>query len=1392
MSRFHPHMQHHSRRTGSAARMKMRHVIDMTQVDAVEEDEASDVGDSSAEVSGNETVESEKEKKMQVIQEEGELEEEEEEEEPERQVLPGDLLHALATLETFRRMADAGIDDEWGIGAGTVRQMAYFNSVGAAGKLSRRGNPNGCHRDAQQQNGNGGDGVAADIEVNLDGRVPTRAKFSRGEAMYDVSPPAPALPVDYKMPNTVSHDSSPSPQIPIEPLAEWLSFLTDPDHLEKVKYILENAATPYDYFRIDERINEAYQQHEISHDIILTGNTYAPWQSAVARRSAAETDVPNVPIVRELRIDITTLHPSAIYRLEQLRRRQLKQRVLPMRMDVWVEEKEFEWARQRTKEKRAAQRLEREKERQRLQAEEEKERKRLAEEKRKQQEETVRRHLGLSLTTSHRDRRNDEQDHSDRSSEMSPVPSNISSPSPPPPQIFHEVQESVPFPFTPSSPTVTSSQPVIPTSTRPTPASPTPRPRSAKFAEKTNTPSGVIDLTAVDGPIPVPRRIKFKFKGASSSLSNSNQQRPVASTIKSPAIDVGQGSSSQQFTPKAAVLSSFTSIAEGAPVSSLSHTNANDWDLPNGATRRRRPPPILSHASLVESGIASGSSARVDVTSTRTERDKGGLFPVSAQDSSLRRGTPVEEEVPAQQDSPRGISTTSSRKHRDSQRSTSTKQVVEKLGIMLTDQQAAETSAGRHNDNANKVVIDLTLALDGDEVDAVRPISNCIFRRNSVVLPSSRARRIVVIPDDSDEPSYVTSSQSQLQDEEDEARVEELDILGEANPDDSPDCAVQVDGVMPGFIEESSRVNKGKVSSSAAARSRQVIIIIDDDDEEEGVDSAPKTTTISSTSSRAAPQSPPHPEPISAEEVLTVNTTPATSMERDTSEKASASDVSKQQDTYADMMVDNELEPVSFEDTRSWQLQQDSQPAEPAALQSPDNNKGPQRTSAHKGKARADQLNLTITTPSNDLAQQGERGEKWATSSKVMQIRGITGPTATDTDTSADTTSANTPLRSPAPVLPLELAAELAPSRLVPVSLVPLSTNVPPTSPAPVERPALSLPLVPIVPSASPASAAPLPATDRADVMSPMPEPSVTVQTVLMPVESQPQSVPISARSALARQRQSEAFYAALASSFLNRCGATPSLPNVYEAGSSSQIRHPPPGLWFNSSEGTSQSSSTPPDHYMLQQHAGMTTTCDPRDVFGRVKPEVLDIASTSESKRNDVQTSSDNERQEPDEDGDGVVERDDYMAHARHSGESSPAEPPTMKATITETHAASQPQPVDVSDDEYEIQETTWHRKGRSSRGKRKNYAEVPLEDIRPHKRQRTSATSSNSRARVYDVDSDDSDEEEPIWVSGRNLRYGETALEVCIPIRRRPFSPSPRPRPRIPRPNLKIILKV
>lgn len=101
-----------------------------------------------------------------------------------RQVFPEDFLHALATLETFRHLAAAGIDNELGLEAGTIRHLArldarqeYCKSENI--KQQRRVNDS-THRRRDS-------GAVSDIEENLDGKVPARAKFSSEDVMFDVS-----------------------------------------------------------------------------------------------------------------------------------------------------------------------------------------------------------------------------------------------------------------------------------------------------------------------------------------------------------------------------------------------------------------------------------------------------------------------------------------------------------------------------------------------------------------------------------------------------------------------------------------------------------------------------------------------------------------------------------------------------------------------------------------------------------------------------------------------------------------------------------------------------------------------------------------------------------------------------------------------------------------------------------------------------------------------------------------------------------------------------------------------------------------------------------------------------------------------------------------------------
>ncbi|KAJ9103665.1 hypothetical protein QFC19_004240 [Naganishia cerealis] len=1281
-----------------------------------------------------------------------------------RQVLPGDLLHALATLETFRRMADAGIDGQWGLAAGMIRHMANLNSVEQLPTHQRGG----------QLNGNQETEMTADVEVNMDGRVPARATFRKGEAMYDVSSCATLSRSYHRHPDCRILFACLPAQISIEPLAEWLSSLTSPDILEKVKLILEKTATPYDYFRIDERINEEYR-HPTNDSFII------PSRSRIATQRFHCQAVPDVPIVRELRIDITTLHPAAIYRLEQMRRRQLQHRPIPMKIDVWVEEKEREWVKQRTKEKRVAQKLAKEKERQRLLLEQEKERQRLKEEKQKRMEDTVRRHLGMS-TDRRSGKRNNDDAASDRSSEMSPVPSNISSPSPPPPQIFHEVQESVPFPFLPSSPPASTSQSLMAPPSRQAPAPPTANPHSGKSTGSSSVPSSVIDLTAPDEVTAASsRRVrKIKLTGASLSVRKSNDPGPT-SALCSP--NVGSPMASHQSTPKTGWPHT-TLIPEQPPVNPPPNGTVTSS---TGHSRYQRPAPILCQASLAEMGSPAGG----EMLSKHAETHKGTL---GVSDSNSPKKTKSTTEVQVD-------------KSRLDLQSSTSGEVIEKMGMILTDQQAAVTSAGRHNTSAANVVIDLTLALDDDEVD-VLPLSKSAKRRNGTAFPS-RARRKADTPDDS-RPTYMNHSQSQQQDEEDEDQVEALDILGEAYPDDSTDIdgTIRVDTASPAFSEE-PRHSIGK----ASARSREIIVIDDDEDDVDTGHKGPAEPPAST--SHSVSQSFPH-AAISVKAVSSVNGASTSFAAGDTGSKASPNVViSRQEDV--DMVIDDELEPVSVADTRSWELNRDLQQTH--ALRSP--NKGKERTPNYKGKSRADALNLTLETPSSDRTQVDQQ-QKYGTSATVNQERATTGQTAANTES----TDTDTPSRSPATgprlgqqkIQKVRIEATLSASIRVSgiVSSTPLassSTSIPAPTPPAAPAPASA----PIRASGPPkhhalfALSNPPTNTTMSDVISSLPGPSTSIETTLQPVASSTQSVTNSTRSSFERQRQSEAFYAALASSFLKRCGAAPNLPNMYDAGKNSQMRHHPPGLWYNPSEARPPSSSTPPDHYLVQ-HRAISTTCDPRDVFGQIKTEGFADTLASKPKHQDADTSSDVETHHLREEG--IAEHDLSTALDDNGIELSPVEAPTIEALVTQTPLAARNSQQAEASNRIEIQgkfhitlfkptladiaihvaaETTWYKQGRATRGgKRKNYAEIPPAPL-PPKRQRVSRTARSERNRTYEVFDDEDvfdDDADPIWVSGQSLRYGETEVEVCIPIRSDPWALTPPPR--IPRPNLKIILNV
>ncbi len=139
-------------------------------------------------------------------------------------------------------------------------------------------------------------------------------------------------------------------QIHIKPLASFISTLA-PLPLAKVHKILLNSKTPKSHQRIDVRLaawdtEEVDVREEVPVECMndktrelhsVSEGATGPDDQPVASTSTAvnglgkgmtpATRITNEsienPIIRELRIDISTLHPSALYRLEEFRRRHL-------------------------------------------------------------------------------------------------------------------------------------------------------------------------------------------------------------------------------------------------------------------------------------------------------------------------------------------------------------------------------------------------------------------------------------------------------------------------------------------------------------------------------------------------------------------------------------------------------------------------------------------------------------------------------------------------------------------------------------------------------------------------------------------------------------------------------------------------------------------------------------------------------------------------------------------------------------------------------------------------------------------------------------------------------------------------------------------------------------
>lgn len=831
-------------------------------------------------------------------------------------------------------------------------------------------------------------------------------------------------------------------QIKIEPLADFIESLTDPDHLERIKEILDKASTPFDYYRIDERVNEFYQAD-------LPADAATSW---LARNHGHRSRLPNVPIIRELRIDITTLHPSAIYRLEQFRRRQLREKVLPVRLDVFVEEKEPEWIKQRTREKKLARKLEKEKERVRQLLLEEEERQRCAEERERQQVAMVRRHLGIS--SAKRDRRH--SGGSNGSSEMSSVPSNVSSPTPPPTQIFHEVQESVPFPFgTPVQPVNSSNPPDVSVPSSPLQLIGLSEEHPNAQTIEIGTESAKLSETAsaLNKAKRLPR-LKLKFKGLSPGHS-------------SPALPTNGSLVPEEADTR-------TNRPHGIQEVSADPSN-NGLDATGGTPSASRQSD--AKAFLSPSGMASNTTPdrplSTKLTSTTRVPDGGSGIPHAAEE------------------------------------------VITHMAILLSEHNTAVSS---FQDPAANVDIAVDLAVDNAASSSTVAQFIDEGRLGLTIRPTSN------VEDQEDSRSKVAVAAPPLysaQDEEDEAVVEAMEGLD----------TVSGSGSSGGF-----RYNIEAFSSAGSLQKGTAPVLFP-----ELVADAPcgHMTEVHCSNTLPSSEIPSSGQPIPLPETASEH------RQHRPKDALGDSGLGEQRSTMdqADlqMPIDDELEPVTYEDTQAgtWKaIYKD--------FHGNNTGKGKERIVYNKGKERAKDLSLRIRALDSP---DSDDHSPWAQSAKVIQVKGITGPTATDTE-SASVESPDTRSVSPA-LLPY---------------------------------------------------------------MAPSPD----TQTIEMP--TQPNSEPTTlastaARPSTERRRQNEALYAALAANFLNRCGSTSQAqpdhdnrPGIQAGLASHSLRHSP----GSSSRAT---SDTPSEPYLLQRLAGLTT-CDPRDVFGRLETSTATLIGHVKSER--------------------------------------------------------------------------------------------------------------------------------------------------------------------------------
>lgn len=120
----------------------------------------------------------------------------------------------------------------------------------------------------------------------------------------------------------------PAPQIPIDPIMTFIQSLTSASHLLEVQKILDRNKTPRSYHRVDTRWKGSPTTttdgapEEV--DVLAVLAAQHALQEAQAGQDADADTADAAPVVRELRIDISTLHPSALYRLDEFRRRTLR------------------------------------------------------------------------------------------------------------------------------------------------------------------------------------------------------------------------------------------------------------------------------------------------------------------------------------------------------------------------------------------------------------------------------------------------------------------------------------------------------------------------------------------------------------------------------------------------------------------------------------------------------------------------------------------------------------------------------------------------------------------------------------------------------------------------------------------------------------------------------------------------------------------------------------------------------------------------------------------------------------------------------------------------------------------------------------------------------------